>query len=62
MFIGTSLYKYGDGTEKPKIHLVADEGKALTDNNEDFWHCVDVDSIDGWVEVDFQPPVLCEYE
>ena len=32
--------------------LVADEGKALTQDGEKFTSCIDVDSADGWYEVD----------
>ena len=59
-----TLYKYerdGGGIsvspEKPdKPHtllyrIVADEGKALT-NGETITPCVDVDSTDGWDEID----------
>lgn len=51
MQIGTSIYKFGDGTEKAKIHIVADEGLALTQDEIELWNCVDVDSIDGWHEI-----------
>ena len=44
---------YGDGTEVPKIRIFADDGKVVTnDNGETYWNCIDVDSIDGWVEID----------
>ena len=32
--------------------LVADEGKALTQDGETLCPCVDVESVDGWYEVD----------
>lgn len=32
--------------------LVADEGKLLTQDGEQLYPCVDVESIDGWYEVD----------
>lgn len=51
MQIGTSIYKYGDGTEKAKIHLVSDAGMVLTQNGSELWNCVDVDSVDGWHEI-----------
>lgn len=35
-----------------KIRLVADEGKMLTLGGETLCACADVDSIDGWYEVD----------
>ena len=59
------LYKYtrpeGGTTvspEKPEgeyteaVRLVADEGKVLTLDGENFTECVDVDSEAGWYEVD----------
>lgn len=59
------LYKYkrADGGTtvspiKPNVEyieacrLVADEGKALTKDGKEFTPCVDVDSADGWYEVD----------
>lgn len=51
MQIGTSIYKFGDGSEKAKIHIVADEGMALTQDGVELWNCVDVDRIDGWHEI-----------
>lgn len=52
MQIGTSLYRYGDGSVTAKFHLVASQNKALTCDGSEFWNCVDVDSIDGWYETD----------
>lgn len=59
-----TLYKYnrpnGGTTVSPikpdceyteMYRLIADEGKALT-NGETVTSCVDVDSADGWFEVD----------
>lgn len=43
-------------TEKPdcdftlRYRLIAEEGKALTKDGENFTSCVDVESIDGWYE------------
>jgi hypothetical protein len=34
------------------LRLVADEGKALTKDGKEFTPCADVDSADGWREVD----------
>lgn len=61
------LYKYeresGGTTVSPirpncefveMLRLVADEGKMLTNNGEDFSSCVDADTIIGWYEVDEQ--------
>lgn len=41
----------GDGTETTFTRLFADEGKVLT-NGTDFFNCVDVQSADGWSEID----------
>lgn len=32
--------------------LIADEGKALTQDGENLSPCVDVESVEGWYEVD----------
>ena len=34
------------------FRLVADEGKALTKDGEDLTICIDVESAEGWYEVD----------
>lgn len=34
------------------LRLIADEDKALTKDGKEFTPCVDVDSADGWYEVD----------
>ena len=34
------------------VRLVADEGKVLTKDGENFTSCVDTDSAEGWYEVD----------
>ncbi len=34
------------------VRLVADEGKVLTNDGENFTLCVDTDTVDGWYEVD----------
>ena len=60
-----NLYKYarpnGGTTVSPvkpdceyteMVRLIADEGKALTKDDENFAACVDVVSADGWYEVD----------
>lgn len=62
-----TLYKYTrpDGgitvsPVKPKgeyeenFRLIADEGMALTQDNVNYYGCVDVDSTDGWREVEHQ--------
>lgn len=35
-----------------KLRLIAGDGKMLTKDGEDLRHVVDVDSSDGWYEVD----------
>ena len=40
----------GEYTEM--IRLIADEGKLLTQNGNDTTPCVDVESYEGWYEVD----------
>ena len=45
-------------TEKPecdytiKFRLIADDGKKLTKDGENFTTCIDVDSTEGWYEVE----------
>ena len=41
----------GDGTETTFTRLFAEEGKVLTDGSA-YYNCVDVQSTDGWREVD----------
>ena len=38
-----------------KYRLIADEGKELTKDGENFTTCIDVDSAEGWYEVDSTP-------
>ena len=42
--------------------LVADEGKVLTRDGANLSCCVDVDSVDGWYEVDDPEAELCVAE
>lgn len=35
-----------------KFRLIADEHKVLTNDGENFTTCIDVDSTEGWYEVD----------
>lgn len=47
------LYTFGDGTKRSRINLVADSGKLLTnDGGVTTYTCVDVDTTDGWMEID----------
>ena len=41
-----------EGEYTEMYRLVADEGKVLTKDNENFTSCVDTESVDGWYEVD----------
>lgn len=33
--------------------LIADEGKALTQDGIELYMCIDVESVDGWYEVEY---------
>lgn len=47
------IYTYGNGTKRRRINLVADSGKLLTnDGGVTTYTCVDVDTTDGWTEID----------
>lgn len=37
-----------------RYRLIADDGKILT-NGTDTTYCADVDSVDGWAEIDTKP-------
>ena len=52
MIIKNAKRTYGDGTTEIRILLTADEGKALTNDGETLFNCVEVVSADGWTEVD----------
>lgn len=41
-----------DGDYELLYRVIADEGKLVTDNGEGLYYCVDVESADGWYEVD----------
>ena len=64
-----TLYKYqradGGTTISPvkpdceyteMVRLVADEGKVLTRDGENFTSCIDTDTAEGWYEVDDPDP------
>ena len=51
------VYRYGNGVEKERIRLRADDGKALTQDGVTLWGSIDFDSIDGWREVDYFEPM-----
>ncbi len=38
-----------------KVRLIADEGKVLTLDGENLYRCLDVESTEGWYEVDAPP-------
>lgn len=46
----------GNGDVIIKTRLYAGEGKALTNDGETLWNCIDVDSSEGWYEVDAPLP------
>ena len=48
-----------ENPDMTRVRLIADEGKALTIDSENFYLCIDVDSAEGWIEVD-SPPELSE--
>ena len=41
-----------DGEYTKMVRLVADEGKVLTKDGVNFTTCTDVESAEGWYEVD----------
>lgn len=51
MTIKTAKHTYGNGTTESRILLTADEGKALTNDGETLFNCVETTSADGWTEV-----------
>lgn len=49
----TIIYTHGDGTARRRINLLAGDGKLLTnDGGVTTYTCVDVDTTDGWTEID----------
>lgn len=54
MTIKTVTRTYGDGTTETRVLLTADEGKALTNDGNTEWNCVDVlpDEVGNWGEID----------
>ena len=52
MTIKTVKRTFGNGTTETRVLLTADEGKALTNDGETLFNCVEVVSSDGWTEVD----------
>lgn len=41
-----------DGEYTEMVRLIADDGKVLTYDGENFTDCIDTDTADGWYEVD----------
>ncbi len=39
------------------LRLIADEGKAITNDSKTFYSCIDVESADGWSEVDYETEI-----
>ena len=52
MIIKTGKRTYGNGTTETRALLTAEAGKALTNDGETLFNCVEVVSADGWTEVD----------
>lgn len=50
--IAISPIKRNETDVPHSFRLVADEGKALTNDNVTFAQCIDVSNTEGWVEVD----------
>ena len=49
----TIIYTYGDGAKRRRVNLLAGDGKLLTnDGGVTTYTCVDVDTTDGWTEID----------
>ena len=46
------IYTYGDGSTKMMTRIRADDGKAVTNDGVTLWKSIDVESVDGWYEVD----------
>ena len=57
------LYTFGDGTKRSRINIVADSGKLLTnDGGVTTYTCVDVDTTDGWMEIDVPSEEISDTE
>lgn len=52
MTVRIVTWTYGSGHTVNKVRLIAEEGKVLTNDGEAFWNCIDVDTTEGWHEVD----------
>ena len=52
MIIKNVKRTYGNGTTETRVLLTADDGKALTNDGETLFNCVETTSADGWTEVD----------
>lgn len=50
------VYRYGDGTSITMIRLRADDDKVLTLDGESFYGSIDVETAEGWYEVDDPVP------
>jgi len=50
---GTTVSPIKPNCEYTEMYrLIADEGKVLTTDGENFTSCTDTDTLDGWYEVD----------
>ncbi len=50
-----------DGEYTEKFRLIADEGKMLTMDGTTLYGCTDVESVEGWYEVDAPKEYMMEY-
>lgn len=47
---------YGNNVVVPKIRIIADAGKQITQDGINLYNCIDVDEANGWYEVDAPDP------
>ena len=52
MEIKSVFHKLGSGKIIGMLRLTADDGKALTEDCNTLWNCIDVPNSSGWYEVD----------
>lgn len=59
----TIIYTYGDGAKRRRVNLLAGDGKLLTnDGGVTTYTCVDVDTTDGWTEIDAPSEEISDME
>ena len=58
-YLNSKLDKVTSSLDKPNcqfiegVHIIADEGKAITKGGKNFYPVKDENSADGWYEVDY---------